>query len=119
MADLHDQSKSGQSVLVDDVASEEVRIVGEIAEEPAEFAQCFCSAIDAPRNHTPSEFVRFKDRQTEDVEWFCWMPAVLCTVDADKENAVGHGIGGRVGRLVQAVDSTFHAAPSLLSPRGR
>src|SRR5437660_4534499 len=119
MADLHDPAESGQGFLIDFLASEQFGIVEEIAEEPAEFPQCFCSAKDAPRNHPPREFVGFKDRQTKDVEGFCWMPAVLCTVDADKENAVGHRIGGRVGRLVQALDSAFHAAPTLLSPRGR
>src|SRR5207302_9846304 len=67
MADRHDPSKSGQGLLVDFLASEQVRIVEEIAEEPAEFPQCFCSAIDAPRNHPLGEFVRFKDREAEDV----------------------------------------------------
>ena len=97
MADLHDAAESGKRLLVDLFASEHVRIVEEIAEEPAELPKSFSGAINPPRNHPPSKLVWFEDGESQDVEGLRRMPAVLGSVDADQENAIGHLVGGVSG----------------------
>src|SRR4029077_15671587 len=115
----HHAAESGERLFVDLFTSEQLRVIKEIAQEPAELPQGFGCAIDPPRNYTPSEFGRLKDGEAEDVERFCRMPAILGPVDADEEHAVGHSIGGGLQHLVQALNTALHAAPSLFSPRGR
>ena len=119
VADLDHAAESGEGLLVDLVASEQVRVVEEIAQEPAELPQSFRGAIHAPGDDPPSEFARLKDGEPQDVEGLRRMPAVLGAIDANKEHAVGHSISTGLGGLTQALDSTCHAAPSLFSPRGR
>ena len=57
--------------------------------------------------------MRFKDGEAQDVERLRRVPAVLGAVDADEEDAVGDTVAGSLGRLAQALDAAFHAAPSF------
>ena len=119
MADLHHAAQSGESFLVDFIASEQVGVVEKIAQEPTELPQGFRRAVHPSGDHAAGEFPWFQDGEAQNVKGLRWMKAVLGAVDADEEHAVGHSIGRGVGRLAQALDSAFHAAPSVFSPRGK
>src|ERR1700747_1354375 len=83
VADLHYAAKSGECLLIDLFASEQLRVIEEIAEEPVELPQGFGGAVHPPRNDSSGQFVRFKDGEPQDGEGSRRMPAVIGAFDAD------------------------------------
>ena len=52
-----------------------------------------------PETTRPASSLRFEDGQPQSVERFQLMPAVLGTVDADEEHAVGNVVANHLKRL--------------------
>jgi hypothetical protein len=95
MADLHDPAETGQSFLIDFLASEEVRIVEEVAQKPSKLPKSFSSAIHTSGDGPAGKHGGFQDREAKVVERLLGVPTVLGLVDSDKEHTVGNLIAVR------------------------
>jgi hypothetical protein len=99
--------------LIDFLASEQVRIVEEVAQEPAQLPQCFGRAVNATRDHTSSKRFRFENAEAKDVERFLRIPSILSLIDAHEEHSVGHMVRSRRRSFAETLNATSHATPSF------
>src|ERR1700686_1912873 len=107
----HDSSKAHQRLFVNFVSAQEIGVVAKVSQEPAEFPECFGSAVEATVEGTALIFSWFKNDEPQNVEWPLGMPAVEDPIDADQENALQDGRS--VGAVaMQTWDMTFHGATS-------
>ena len=116
VADLDDALKSDQVFLVDLITPERFGVITEVAQEPAEFPQCFRSAIETARNGASGAFLGLNDREAQNVERFLSMPAILGSGHPDQVQTIRDFVGSRPIGLVQTLDAPPHAAPSF-APR--
>ena len=113
MADLNDAAEPYQGFFVDLVTINEFPVITEIAQEPTQFPQRFGSAIEPAGDAVPGELGRFEDRKSQRIEGLLGMPAVLRPFHAKQEETVRNSIS-QLSRLMEALDSALHVAPSLL-----
>src|SRR5215813_13149895 len=113
MADLDHADQSAQSSLFNFALAQELRIVKEIPQEPAQLPHRLGSAVQAPGNRISGKRLRFKDRELQGVERLLGMPTILGTLDADEVDAIGNGDPRFLPRLCQTSKPTLHATTSL------
>jgi len=90
VADLDDTAESGQSLLIDLFLGQQFRVIEKVPQEPAELPHCFLCAVKTARDGLTGGGTRFKDKESEDIEWLVGVPAELGTIDPDEEYAVGN-----------------------------
>src|SRR5579864_1707348 len=98
-------------MCVELVASEELGVIAEVAQEPAQLPQRFFGAIDPAGKQAADEMLGFEDGKLDGVEGLLGMPAVLRPLDADQIDTIGH-LGGLSG-LVQAREAVLQATTSF------
>src|SRR6202140_262013 len=107
----HDSSKAHQRLFVNFVSAQEIGVVAKVPQEPAEFPECFGSAVEATVEGTALMFSWFEDGEPQYIDRSLGMPAVEHPVDADQENALQDAWG--VGTVaVQTWNVAFHDATS-------
>ena len=116
MADLDYSSEANQAFVVDLILAEQFGVVTEVAQKPVEFPQRSGRAVEAAGNRVSGEFFGLEDREAEEIERLSGIPPMLSSLDANEEQAIANLRCSRLVGLVQALDSTSHAAPSF-APR--
>src|SRR6516164_3391969 len=72
-----------ENPLIHFVASEQIGVVAEIAQEPVQFPERFLGAIEPARNLAGGKLLRLENRETEGEEGFLRMPTIVGTVDSN------------------------------------
>src|SRR5579864_2576426 len=93
------------------IASQQLRVIAKVAQEPAQLPQSLLGAVDPPRKQATSELLGFEHSELDGVEGLLDMPEVLGAVDVDQIHAI-RDFGG-LGGLVQARKAALQATPSL------
>ena len=100
MANLGHALEPGHSLVVNLVSPEQIGVIAEVAQEPAEFPQRFGSAIDAGGKAACGELSGLFDRKDESQKGFVSVGAIGGFLDADEKESVGNflflGGGGLV-----------------------
>jgi hypothetical protein len=109
VADLDDATESGQSLFVDLLVREELWILEEIAQEPAELPHRFLGTVETSDDRQSRQLLRFNDRETKYVKRFVGVPAELSSIDADEVHAIGNLGTGIAGGFGKAWELAFHA----------
>ena len=113
VADLDDAAESNEVLVIDFIPPKYFGVVAEVAEEPGELPQGFRRAIHTAGNSVSRERLWLKDGEAQEVIGFLGVPAILGPVHTHQEQAVGNIARRRLVSLVQALESSPHAAPSL------
>src|SRR5437868_43478 len=112
MADLDHTYESDQLFFIDFIASEQFRVIAEIAQKPIQLPQSFRGAVEPPSKGMAGEGIGFDYLKVKRVVSLLPVPAILHTSHADQEAPVGKGTGRRGIGLVQTFEAAPHAAPA-------
>jgi hypothetical protein len=82
-----DSAEMDESLFVDAVIFQELRVVAKVSEKPIESPQSFLRAVQTTRERSSFKGLRFQDRELEFYEGLVWMPPVPCSLHANKEQA--------------------------------
>jgi len=76
------------------IPAEQLRVVAEIAQRPAELPQGLGRAIESAGEGAPSYRLRFDNGEPNDVKRLLALPRVPDLIDSDQEHAIGNfGVG--------------------------
>src|SRR5450759_2986600 len=89
----HDSPKAHQRLFIDFVTSHQIGVVAKVPQEPAEFPQCFGSAVETTVEGTALMFSWFENGKLQNIERPLRMPAVEDPIDADEKNAFQDALG--------------------------
>jgi hypothetical protein len=76
-----------ESLFLDAVIFQELRVVAKVSEKPIESPQSFLRAVQTTRERASFKGLRFQNRELEFYEGLVWMPPVPCSLHANKEQA--------------------------------
>src|ERR1022692_5025421 len=113
MADLDHTCQAYEPSFVDLIATEQVGVVAEVAQEPVQLPQGFRGAVEAARKDVASKPTGLKNGQSQGVVRFLCLPTKLDTLHPNQEDSVGDLVGGTAIGGVQAGDLAFHAEPAF------
>src|SRR5580692_2973074 len=111
MGNSYDSPQADKTILVDFIATHQVLVVAEIAEEPAEPPDRLRRAVESPREGPASTLIWFEDVEAKDVERLFRMPAIEDSIDANKESTFQCFIDSTLISM-QTWDMAFHGATS-------
>lgn len=77
--------KAEQRFFVEFVPTEQIGVIAEISQQPAEPPECFGCAIDAASESMAMVLFWFENRQAQEVKRSSGMPAIERPIHSDKE----------------------------------
>ena len=98
LADLHHAPQSEQGLVIDLFSPEQLGVVAEIAQKPAQLPQGLGGAVQAAGHEAPGQFVGFEDGEARIVIGLLLVPAILGPIDPDQEQPVRNSVAGRLGQ---------------------
>src|SRR5664280_3342779 len=114
VADLHDSDQAPQSALVDLVLAQQLGVIEEIPQEPAQLPHRLGRAVETADDGASCKRLGFEDGEPEQVKALLGLPAMLRSLEADEKYAV-RNLGVRITRGVgESGNMTFHPATSWL-----
>jgi hypothetical protein len=84
VGDSHDPPQAQENLFVDLIATDEIFVVAELPQEPAEPPQSLLGAIEAASEKAALILVWLEDGEAEDVERSLRMPAEENTINSDR-----------------------------------
>src|ERR1035437_6660548 len=94
VTDLDHPHQPNELSLVHLVASEQLDVVAEVAQEPVQLPQCFCGAIESARQDVAKKPVGLKNGQSQRVVRFLSLPTKLGSLYPNQEDPVRNVVRG-------------------------
>ena len=85
MAHFQHALEADQRLIIDFIFSQQLGVIAEVAQKPAQLPHCFCGAVEAAADQAPGQMLRFENREANQVIGFLCMPAVSRSLNSDEE----------------------------------
>ena len=93
-ADLDHAPEIDQGLVIDLVLSQQVGVVAEVAQKPAQLPHCLGCAIQAAGHETPGQMLGLEDGEADLVIRLLLVPAILGSIHPDQEDPVRNRVNG-------------------------
>ena len=113
-ADLDHAPQIDQGLVVDLVLSQQLSVIAEIPQEPAQLPHGSGCAVQAAGHEAPGQMPGLEDGEADLVIGLLLVPAILGPIHPDQEDPVRNRVNGRHIRRAERLEIAPHAAPSLL-----
>ncbi len=114
VTDLYNPDQAAQGALVDLVLAQQFRVIEEIPQKPAQLPHRLWGAVETADNGPSGKWLGLKNGKPEQIEAFLRLPAMLSSVESNKEHPIGN-LGVRIAcGIRESGNMTFHPATSWL-----
>src|SRR3989442_4614754 len=103
----HDSTQTRQGFFIHLVSAEQVEVIAEVPQEPAELPHGLGGAVEPSGDALPDMFFRLEDAEAQGEEGLLRMPAIEDALDPNQEESL-QGVASVRGNLMQTWDVALH-----------
>src|ERR1700758_2947784 len=86
VGDANNALKAEQSFIVEFIPAQQVSVVAEISQEPAQPPECFGCAVDPSSQGMAAVLFGLEHGESQEIERSGWMPTIESSFDSNQEN---------------------------------
>src|SRR5271167_1289171 len=109
---LHHSTQPDQGLVVNLIATEQLSVVTEVAQEPAELPQRLGGAVEPRAEGAPNPGCGFENGEAQGIERFLTLLRIADLIDSNQEHAIGN-LPLRLHGRSKTLETSFHAAPAV------
>src|SRR5437016_11422030 len=111
MTYFHYTLEADQSLVIDFILSQQLGVVAEVAQKPAQLPHRSGGAVKAAGDQTSGEMLRLENCEADLVIRFLCVPAIPHAIDPDEEQPIRDRLDGRPICRTETLEIAPHAAP--------